>query len=189
MTSTKPLCFKTILIGDTEVGKSALQMSFIEGRYGRTEMTLGVEFSCKECTVKGRKVRCEIWDTAGQETYLSVTRTYYRNAHCCVLCFDMTRRESFDNVGHWLSEARQNTGNEDLVVILVGTKSDLEGQRDVPRTDAEVFDEHQTPSCAEGSSPQPQPRPRRRADEAHPHGRPHDAPSIGGHGWPARAPL
>ena len=138
-TQKKPLCFKYILIGDTEVGKSALQLSFVEGTYGRTEMTLGVEFSCKNCKIRNKDVRIEIWDTAGQEAYLSVTRTYYRNAHCCVLCFDITRRESFDNVGHWLDEAKRNTGNDDLVVMLVGTKSDLESQRQVSRADAEAY--------------------------------------------------
>lgn len=69
--------------------------------------------------------KLEIWDTAGQETYLSITRTYYRNSHACLLVYDITRRESFDRVATWLEEARQNSNNPNLAVMVVGNKADL----------------------------------------------------------------
>ena len=71
------------------------------------------------------RLQLEIWDTAGQETYLSITRTYYRNTNACLLVYDITRRESFNHIVTWLEEARQNSNNPNLAVMVVGNKADL----------------------------------------------------------------
>ena len=103
-TQKKPLCFKYILIGDTEVGKSALQLSFVEGTYGRTEMTLGVEFSCKNCKIRNKDVRIEIWDTAGQERFRTITVSYFKGAHGIILLYDVTDRETFESIRNWIQQ-------------------------------------------------------------------------------------
>ena len=87
----------------------------------------GVEFDSRAVKLAGGEAaNLEIWDTAGQESYLSITRSYYRGTDCCLLVYDVTRRESFDHLGRWLQEARQNAANPDLVLMLVGNKADLE---------------------------------------------------------------
>ena len=69
--------------------------------------------------------RLQIWDTAGQETFKSITRTYYRNSICALVCFDITRRESFCNVKSWIVECK-NYAPKTLKLILIGNKLDLE---------------------------------------------------------------
>eukprot|EP00622_Pseudochattonella_farcimen_P006090 FR741844.1.p1 GENE.FR741844.1~~FR741844.1.p1 ORF type:complete len:206 (+),score=20.97 FR741844.1:175-792(+) len=131
--SSKKVSFKYIMVGDTEVGKSTLLLMYLENEsIPSHEMTIGVEFGSKALDIKGTQIKLEIWDTAGQETYLSITRTYYRNTNACLLVYDITRRESFDHIVTWLEEARQNSNNPNLVVMVVGNKADLNKKREVP---------------------------------------------------------
>lgn len=87
----------------------------------------------------GSQANLEIWDTAGQESYLSITRSYYRGTDCCLLVYDVTRRESFDHLPRWLNEAKQNASNANLVLMLVGNKADLEGSRQISRAEGKAF--------------------------------------------------
>jgi Ras-related protein Rab-2A len=91
------------------------------------ENTVGVEFGAKIIESKGTKIKIQIWDTAGQEAFQSITRSYYRSAAGVLLVFDLTCEESFENVERWFEET-QNNGNGAMVVCLVGNKCDLEPQ-------------------------------------------------------------
>jgi Ras-related protein Rab-2A len=118
--------FKYIIIGDTNVGKSCLVMRFIEGVFNKDqENTIGVEFGAKETTINEKKVKLQIWDTAGQEAFKSITRSYYRAAAGALLVYDITNKDSFNNIKMWLQEARNN-GNSEMSICLVGNKCDLE---------------------------------------------------------------
>lgn len=118
--------FKYIVIGDTNVGKSCIVLRFIEGVFKKDqENTIGVEFGTKEVEIEGKNVKLQIWDTAGQEAFKSITRSYYRAAAGALLVYDVTSEDSFENVKTWLDEARNN-GNEEMVICLVGNKIDLE---------------------------------------------------------------
>ena len=75
-----------------------------------------------------RQIKLQIWDTAGQESFRSITRSYYRGAAGALLVYDITRRETFNHLTRWLEEARHNA-NSDMVVMLIGNKSDLENER------------------------------------------------------------
>ena len=140
-TTKEPHLFKYIIIGDTEVGKSSLMLMFTERHFGEAhDMTIGVEFDSRAVKLAGGEAaNLEIWDTAGQESYLSITRSYYRGTDCCLLVYDVTRRESFDHLGRWLQEARQNAANPDLVLMLVGNKADLESKRQISRAEGKAF--------------------------------------------------
>jgi small GTP-binding protein len=141
-----PHLFKYIIIGDTEVGKSSIMLMFTERHFGEAhDMTIGVEFDSRAVQLSdGDAANLEIWDTAGQESYLSITRSYYRGADCCLLVYDVTRRESFEHLTRWLAEARQNSANPDLVLMLVGNKADLEDKRQTSRAEGKAFaDLHQ----------------------------------------------
>ncbi|KAH8055209.1 GTPase [Aureococcus anophagefferens] len=108
--ASAPHLFKYIIIGDTEVGKSSIMLMFTEQHFQQAhDMTIGVEFDSRSVQLSdGNQANLEIWDTAGQESYLSITRSYYRGTDCCLLVYDVTRRESFDHLPRWLNEAKQN---------------------------------------------------------------------------------
>merc|ERR1719171_2909688 len=136
--------FKYIIIGDTGVGKSCLLLQFTDKRFQPVhDLTIGVEFGCRMATIDGKEIKLQIWDTAGQESFRSITRSYYRGAASALLVYDISRRATFRNCKTWLTEARA-CGNPQMVVILVGNKSDLsESTRAVSEAEGRAFaDEH-----------------------------------------------
>lgn len=118
--------FKFIIIGDAGSGKSCLMHQFIEKRAKEKSChTIGVEFGSKIIQVGGRGIKLQIWDTAGQEAFRSITRAYYRGATGALLVYDISRRASFEHLAQWLLDARQNA-QPNMVIILIGNKSDLQ---------------------------------------------------------------
>jgi Ras-related protein Rab-2A len=99
-------------------------------------VTIGVEFGAKVIPVKNKHIKLQIWDTAGQENFRSITRSYYRSAIGALLVYDITRRESFIHVKSWLEEVKAN-GNPHMQILLVGNKNDLEGERVVSLEEGE----------------------------------------------------
>ena len=93
-------------------------------------MTIGVEFGSFGLKVDEKIIKLQIWDTAGQESFKSVTRIFYRGAHCVFLTYDVTREETFANLSDWLNEIRQHA-SEDVRIYLIGNKSEMEDQREV----------------------------------------------------------
>ena len=131
--------FKLIIIRDAAVGKSCIMLNFIEkGFRPEHDLTIGVEFGSKIVDCEGTKIKLQIWDTAGSESFKSITRAYYRSAAGCLLVYDITRRDSFNHISEWLSEAYMH-GNPGLSVTLVGNKSDLESTRVVSVEEGERF--------------------------------------------------
>ena len=123
--------FKYIVIGDSSVGKSCLLMQFTDGRFKDDhEVTIGAEFGGKIITLNGTTLYLQIWDTAGQENYRSITRSYYRGAAIALIVYDISRRESFLSIKQWISEVHEH-GNFGTLIVLVGNKSDLGQQRKV----------------------------------------------------------
>mmetsp|Transcript_9313 Transcript_9313/g.25637 ORF Transcript_9313/g.25637 Transcript_9313/m.25637 type:complete len:218 (-) Transcript_9313:14-667(-) len=121
--------FKYIIIGDTGVGKSCLLLQFTDKRFQPVhDLTIGVEFGARMIKVQDKQIKLQIWDTAGQESFRSITRSYYRGAAGALLVYDITRRETFQHLSRWLDEARQN-GNSDMVIMLIGNKCDMEDRR------------------------------------------------------------
>jgi len=125
------------------VGKSCLLLQFTDKRFQPVhDLTIGVEFGARTVSVDGRDVKLQIWDTAGQESFRSITRSYYRGAAGALLVYDVTRRDTFEHVGRWLEEARDNAQGS-MVVMLIGNKSDLEHRRAVQYDEGRAFaDEH-----------------------------------------------
>jgi len=131
--------FKYIIIGDTGVGKSCLLLQFTDKRFQPVhDLTIGVEFGARMITIDNRQIKLQIWDTAGQESFRSITRSYYRGAAGALLVYDITRRETFNHLTRWLEEARQNS-NSNMAIMLIGNKSDLEHRRAVSTEEGEQF--------------------------------------------------
>eukprot|EP01063_Lacrimia_lanifica_P014135 TRINITY_DN2078_c3_g3_i1.p1 TRINITY_DN2078_c3_g3~~TRINITY_DN2078_c3_g3_i1.p1 ORF type:complete len:231 (+),score=79.40 TRINITY_DN2078_c3_g3_i1:83-694(+) len=141
MASQQPhdLLLKVIIIGDTATGKSCLLQRFMNDAFIEDNThTIGVEFGSKVVDTMGKKVKLQIWDTAGTERYRGVTRTYYRGAGACLIVFDITARQSFSHVEQWLQDARSLAG-DDIAVMLVGNKGDKADQREVSTMEATTF--------------------------------------------------
>ena len=84
-----------------------------------------MEFGAKNIQLNGKQIKIQIWDTAGQEAFQAITRTYYKGALGALLVYDITRRDTFTHVTKWLDEVKQNSSRS-IVVILIGNKKDLE---------------------------------------------------------------
>jgi Ras-related protein Rab-2A len=131
--------FKYIIIGDTGVGKSCLLLQFTDKRFQPVhDLTIGVEFGARMVTIENKQIKLQIWDTAGQESFRSITRSYYRGAAGALLVYDITRRETFNHLTRWLEEARQN-GNQNMTIMLIGNKNDLDHRRQVSYEEGEQF--------------------------------------------------
>ncbi|ERM95259.1 ras-related protein Rab11A [Amborella trichopoda] len=131
--------FKVVLIGDSAVGKSQILARFARNEFSLdSKATIGVEFQTRTLVIQHKTVKAQIWDTAGQERYRAVTSAYYRGAVGAMLVYDITKRQSFDHVPRWLEELRGHA-DKNIVIILIGNKSDLEDQRVVPAEDAREF--------------------------------------------------
>ncbi|KAL0088076.1 ras family-domain-containing protein [Phycomyces blakesleeanus] len=131
---------KYIIVGDSGVGKSCLLLQFTDKRfYSGRELTIGVEFGTKFITVDGKQVKLQIWDTAGQESFRSITQSYYRGAAGALLVYDISRRESFEHIPMWLADVRKHA-NPHTTIMLIGNKSDLDPrQRQVTHEEAAKF--------------------------------------------------
>ncbi|PPQ80844.1 hypothetical protein CVT25_001969 [Psilocybe cyanescens] len=100
-----------------------------------SQHTIGVEFSSRTVKLGEKRIKLQLWDTAGQERFRSVTRSYYRGAAGAILVYDITNRDSFLNLSRWLADAR-TLASPNLVVVLVGNKSDREEDREVEWAEA-----------------------------------------------------
>ncbi|XP_076453593.1 ras-related protein Rab-37-like isoform X4 [Babylonia areolata] len=129
---------KTILVGDSGVGKTSLLVQFDQGKFqaGAFSATVGIGFTNKVVEVDGTKVKLQIWDTAGQERFRSITHAYYRDAHALLLLYDVTNKASFDNIRAWLAEINEYA-QEDVVIMLLGNKCDSTSERVIRKEDGE----------------------------------------------------
>ncbi|KAK4746250.1 hypothetical protein SAY87_012562 [Trapa incisa] len=136
--------FKVVLIGDSAVGKSQLLARFSRNEFSLdSKATIGVEFQTKTLTIDHKTIKAQIWDTAGQERYRAVTSAYYRGAVGAMLVYDITKRQSFDHVARWLDELRGHA-DKNIVIMLVGNKTDLGTLRVVPAEDAKEFSQRES---------------------------------------------
>lgn len=131
--------FKVVLIGDSGVGKSNLLSRFTRNEFNlESKSTIGVEFATRSISVDNKTIKAQIWDTAGQERYRAITSAYYRGAVGALLVYDIAKQQSFENVTRWLRELRDHA-DSNIVIMLVGNKSDLRHLRAVPTEEAKAF--------------------------------------------------
>lgn len=133
--------FKYIIIGDSGVGKSCLLLQFTDKRFESShDLTIGVEFGARMITIDEKLVKLQVWDTAGQESFRSITRSYYRGAAGALLVYDVSRRETFDHLQSWLEDCSENS-NMNLTILLIGNKADLVDKREVSEAEGQAFAE------------------------------------------------
>jgi len=144
--------FKVVLIGDSGVGKSNLLSRFTRNEFNlESKSTIGVEFATRSIQVDGKTIKAQIWDTAGQERYRAITSAYYRGAVGALLVYDIAKHLTYENVERWLKELRDHA-DQNIVIMLVGNKSDLRHLRAVPTDEARAFAEKNSLSFIETSA-------------------------------------
>jgi Ras-related protein Rab-11A/Ras-related protein Rab-11B len=144
--------FKVVLIGDSGVGKSNLLSRFTRNEFNlESKSTIGVEFATKSIQAEGKTIKAQIWDTAGQERYRAITSAYYRGAVGALLVYDISKHSTFENVERWLKELRDHA-EANIVVMLVGNKSDLRHLRAVETDEAMAFSEQHNLAFIETSA-------------------------------------
>lgn len=116
--------FKLLIIGDAGVGKSSLLVRFADNLFTSAYInTIGVDFKIRTVEYEGKRIKLQIWDTAGQERFRTITATYYRGTHGVIVVYDVTDRESYENVQRWMTEIDKNC--ENVSRVLVGNKIDM----------------------------------------------------------------
>lgn len=122
--------YKVIVIGNKRVGKTAFIDRYVNGRFtGNYKSFFAIDFALKVVSYQGCKLRIQFWDIAGQETSKVVTRNYFRGANACIIVFDITNGESFEDVKKWKEEVDEKMGH--IPTIILANKRDLlhEGYR------------------------------------------------------------
>ena len=131
--------FSICLLGDSSVGKTSLLTRYSEGKIiEKYNSTIGVDF--KVVTLKLNDVisKVHIWDTAGQERFKSIAINYFRNSHGFIFVYDISNRESFENLNNWIELAFSNNQNS-IINFLIGNKSDLNDERKVSEDEGKQF--------------------------------------------------
>ena len=136
--SSKLRKYKLVFIGDQSVGKTSIisrfQFDTFDDHY---QTTIGIDFVSKTVPVDDGTVRLQLWDTAGQERFRSLIPSYIRDSHVAVVVFDITSRESFESTAKWIADVRAQRGS-DVVIVLVGNKTDLADKRAVTTAELEA---------------------------------------------------
>ena len=132
---------KYIIVGDAAVGKSNLLLRYTHGQFREEyQLTIGVEFGSNNVNINDQIFRIQIWDTAGQENFRSITRAYYKNSACALIVYDISRRASFESISSWIEDCK-NSSPKSIMMVLVGNKADLEENREVTKEEGQELAE------------------------------------------------
>ena len=134
----KELLYKILLLGDSSVGKTCFLMRYSDNTFQEIHMsTIGLDYKLKNVQIDdGKIVKIQIWDTAGQDRFRSITKNYYKGAHGIILIYDVTSRKTFENVKNWVTQIKEEVSDK-VTIILVGNKIDDEKNRKVSTEEGE----------------------------------------------------
>jgi len=122
---------KYIIIGNSSTGKTSLVNMFCNEEFEENyTITIGVDYQVKTLMVDDKQYQIQLWDTAGQEKFNSIIKTYYRNADCCIFMYDVTNRNSFISMSKWVNDFKLNCNNIRSVLLLIGNKIDNRNPRE-----------------------------------------------------------
>lgn len=133
---------KVVLLGGSGVGKTSLITRFVSSSFNdKQSTTIGGYFINKEIFIEkyNKDIKLNIWDTAGQERYRSLTKFFYKDAKIIIFTYDITSRESFDELKNYWFDQLKNLSMENIVIGIAGNKSDLIGEEKVSEEDAREY--------------------------------------------------
>ena len=133
---------KCIVIGDTSTGKTSIVRRYIDNQFETNYCTtIGVDFKQKSLLVGTNLVKLQLWDTAGQEKFRVMAKSYYKGSQACLIIYDVTRKDSYSNVKSWCDQYIDSVTEEKPCVIIVGNKSDLKDQRAITTEEGKALAE------------------------------------------------
>jgi len=133
--------FKLLIVGESGAGKTCMLLRFADDMFEEDFVsTIGVDFKVKEIQLDGKKIKLQIWDSAGQERFRNITSSYYRNCSGIIIVYDVTRMDSFEKVTDWIQEVRRFVS---VPLMIVGNKCDLVDKRQVPTERGEELAQQQ----------------------------------------------
>ena len=139
MENQEPIRCKTILVGDSGVGKTSIIGRYINKYNPYEKATIGASFTNKSEIINGKTIRFEIWDTAGQERFRSVNSIFYQDAYICILVYDITSKQSFDSLkDYWYNAVKEN-GITGMIFHVVGNKIDLFENEKVDKSEVKAY--------------------------------------------------
>ena len=129
--------YKILLLGDSAVGKSCLLLRYCDESFQDIHLaTIGLDFRLKTLNLdNNKKIKAQIWDTAGQDRFRAITKNYYRGANGILLIFDITDRSSFEHIRNWIEQIKEEAP-EQIIIYLVGNKIDNQNNRVVTNEEA-----------------------------------------------------
>ena len=141
MSSKRPPCCKIVLLGDSGVGKTCLISRYLCGTFDNScPTTNGASYASKELILENNeKIVLDIWDTAGQEKYKSLTRFFYKDASAAILVYDITKKETFTNLKTYWVQQLKDYGTNNIIIAIAGNKSDLYDKEQVSEDEAKEF--------------------------------------------------
>jgi Ras-related protein Rab-1A len=122
---------KLMILGDSSVGKSSILRKYCKNEFlDKYIATIGIDFQIKNVNINNKKIKVQIWDTAGQERFHVLTKSYYNSSDGFIIIYDITNKESFDNISNWIEQITSIVG-KNVKCIIFGNKKDLKEKRKV----------------------------------------------------------
>ncbi len=140
----KPPCCKVVLLGDSGVGKTCIISRYISGAFDQNSPTTnGASYASKilEFPKLNKKISVDIWDTAGQEKYKSLTKFFYKDAAVAILVYDITQKDTFESMKKFWYQQLQEFGSKKIILGIAGNKCDMYEREEVNENDAKEFAE------------------------------------------------
>ena len=120
------MTIKILLVGDSSVGKTCILLRYSENKFQEQFLsTIGLDFKVKHMVIEDKPIKLQVWDTAGQEQYRTITKSFLRGADGILLVFDLTNQTSFDMVTEWMNSIKENASST-VDIFLIGNKCDLD---------------------------------------------------------------
>ena len=145
---TDELVYKVLLLGDSSVGKTCFLLRYCDKSFQEAHLsTIGLDYRLKSMTLQNDKnIKLQIWDTAGQDRFRAITKNYYKGANGIILIYDVTNKQSYENVKNWLTQIKEEA-NPNVIIYLAGNKIDVEEEQRVITTEdgQKIADEYKLP--------------------------------------------
>ena len=145
---TDELVYKVLLLGDSSVGKTCFLLRYCDKSFQEAHLsTIGLDYRLKSMTLQNDKnIKLQIWDTAGQDRFRAITKNYYKGANGIILIYDVTNKQSYENVKNWLTQIKEEA-TPNVIIYLAGNKIDVEEDQRVITTEdgQKIADEYKLP--------------------------------------------
>lgn len=133
---------RVLTIGYTDVGKTSIILRFTKNQFSdKYVSTIGIDFKSKKLQIKNKSVKIKVFDTAGQEKYKGIVKSFYNKANGILLTFDLSNKESFSRIDYWVGELKEHISSKELYIVLVGNKKDKK-EREVTFEEAQQYAEN-----------------------------------------------